>query len=126
MGSTLEHYFRNEINTKFINHYLEYKTIEDIKREWKKADENKDVYHENTSPYNDKFWGPITKYGQPEIIINSKTNKVVDDPRDMGTWNYGIGADPHTLLDVKPYWDYGNTPDDPTPQRKRVFGPKFP
>jgi hypothetical protein len=49
----------------------------------------------------------------------------VTDPANRGTYNYGPDQSSvdHVVVDVLPYWMWGNSPDDPTPVWNRVFGP---
>jgi len=46
----------------------------------------------------------------------------------MGTYNYyppegAVGNLGHVTWDVIPYWNWGNSPNDPTSANQRVFGP---
>ncbi len=119
-----EHYARNEINEKRLKEMNV--TVDEIINYWNKAKEDEDVYHENTSEFNNKYWSPD---GHVEVVINEEDKNnpfIVTDPRDMGTYNIRKGVGPgHIYYDMLPYWIWGNTPNDPTAFRYRVAGPYY-
>lgn len=38
--------------------------------------------------------------------------EMVTDPYNMGTYNFGTNIIAHTVMDVIPYWLYGNSEED--------------
>ena len=54
------------------------------------------------------------------LVVDSDGNHVTN-PRVMGTFNYGGNKVDHAVLDVIPYYLYGNSPDDPTNIFQRVW-----
>ena len=96
---------------------------------WTRAPEDKDNYHENTSPYNNKYWYSYKGY-ELEVVINETKGKkpyIVTDPRDMGTLNYSrtslnYGVN-HLIHDMIPYYIWGNSEEDQTKFINRVVGP---
>ena len=69
---------------------------------------------------NVKFMSPD---GHREAIYDSNGN-LVTDPNNEGTFNYLTPDFFHGLVDVIPYWIYGNSPNDTTPLLDRIRGPK--
>ena len=52
--------------------------------------------------------------------VYDSSGKYVDDPRDIGTYNYFVPEDfwstvGHAVVDVLPYFIFGNNDDDPGP-----------
>ena len=101
---------------------------------WIMQKDSDNIYHRNTDGvqgaeaiYNRKFLN-----GNSEVIIcydeqNQTTPYIVRDSANMGTYNYVIPDGPfgqigHLIMDVYPYWKYGNSPDDNTPWVRRVWG----
>jgi len=81
--------------------------------------------HQFTSPdkSNIKY---VSSDGHKEFIVNSQ-NDIVDDPRDVGTYNFVpsnkngiIGKIGHAAYDVIPWIVYGNSVDDTTTIFDRV------
>jgi hypothetical protein len=50
------------------------------------------------------------------------TPYIVTDPKNLGTYNYGTNKLSHILLDVLPYWFFGNSPLDTTKPWDRIGG----
>ena len=78
--------------------------------------------HQFTSPErnNKKYVSPDGKFE----AIYSKNGDLVDDPRDVGTYNFispnkdGLG---HFIVDVVPWIWYGNSPNDTTTRPERFL-----
>ncbi len=50
-------------------------------------------------------------YGAIEIVVNG-AGKLVTDPMNMGTYNYGGSGISHVYKDIVPWVKYGNSPSD--------------
>ena len=97
---------------------------EAIKRGFIRAPDHQNLYHRNKGQImNVKYYHPQT--GQ-EVFFDYQ-GKVVTDPANIGTKNYG--SDPDTLShvwnDVLPYYIWGNSSNDTTPFEDRVLGPEI-
>lgn len=107
------HYSRNDYNyTPDYREAIHY---------WRRLPDWQSIYHQHGSGRNNsKFVSPN---GQCEAVYD-ETGKLVTDDQNMGTYNFAAPSDPirHFLLDVLPYWAWGNTPNDPTPFPSRVRG----
>ena len=115
------HYNRLALREQQL-HVLPKTPEEAIQQGFIKAPDSQNVYHQNKGQTgNEKYLHPET--GQ-EVIFN-KQGKIVIDPENIGTKNYG--TDPisinHIILDILPYYLWGNSPDDTTSFYDRVFGP---
>ena len=111
------HYARNTIlnNTPDV---LPQSPAAAIEQGW---EEEKASYHQNNL-----CGGPNTKYikGQNEVVFygNGKINLT---PEDVGTANFcNSKAHPigHFILDMYPYYKWGNSKDDKTSLLRRLFG----
>ena len=96
---------------------------EAIRMGFVRASDNQNLYHRNKGQImNVKYYHPQT--GQ-EVVFDYR-GKVVTDPANIGTFNYG--ADPvsvfHVFEDILPYYLWGNSPFDKTPWEDRIFGPE--
>ena len=94
---------------------------EAIKRGFTKATPNENWYHRGKGQIdNEKYYHKIT--GQ-EVVFD-KNGKIVTDPENIGTRNYGPipKSSDHIWLDVIPYYIWGNSPDDTTPLLRRIWG----
>ena len=94
------------------------------KEGWKKATENQNWYHRNNGEiHNVKYYNEKT--GQ-EVIYDSDRDdaKIVTSVENIGTYNHASPDEifQHTLLDVFPYWLWGNSEDDHTPIDNRLLG----
>ncbi|PLR83878.1 RHS repeat domain-containing protein [Bacillus sp. V33-4] len=126
-----EHYERNELQEKFYKELDVYNNIENIKNEesgWKKISEDKDIYHENSSKYNDKYLKQYKGY-EVEVVINNNPefeSSIVTNPQDMGTLNYAPTEQGfrHWRYDMIPYWLWGNSAEDRTADINRIIGPR--
>ena len=57
----------------------------------------------------------MTKDGRKEVVINftDPNNPVfVTDPYNIGTYNYGVTALTHLIMDMVPYYRWGNSEVD--------------
>ena len=112
-----EHYARNENNIEFPAVY--------DKELFPSTEWNNDVSancHQFSSPdrTNKKY---VSEDGKYEVIYNSKGERV-DDPRDIGTYNFASpDTDPigHFFKDVYPWIKYGNSENDTTSATERFF-----
>ena len=106
---------------------------EAMERGFVRAPDNQNLYHRNKGQKdNVKFHHPKT--GQ-EVIFNGQ-GKIVTDIENIGTYNYFpvsekinnlfdiVNAALHMVVDVIPYYEWGNGPDDLTPFPERVAGPE--
>ena len=115
-----EHQYRNVINDNYLDYYLSSgHDLYDIMDNWTEAPPEQSVYHKHSAPYNAKYIGPETKWGQPEVVINTLNMRIDNTPQNMGTWNYGIGLYNHTIYDVAPYYLHGNNSQDYTSITKK-------
>ena len=78
--------------------------------------------HQFTAPNRDnkKYVSPDGKYE----AIYSSDGKLVDDPRDVGTYNYASPNDhpiKHFVVDVLPWILIGNSPEDTTWPHDRLL-----
>lgn len=96
---------------------------EAIKRGFIRAPDHQNLYHRNKGQImNVKYYHPQT--GQ-EVVFDYQ-GKVVTDPANIGTFNYGTNpvSVSHFWQDVLPYYLWGNSPFDQTPWEDRIFGPE--
>lgn len=112
---------------------------EAIAQGWKKMDDRQARYHRNPDDnkdeiYNKKYYKEYYREdgrkGSYEAIYDKDGNRV-DNPRNIGTRNDshpdGIsGMAGHFFNDMLPYYFHGNTPNDPSPLSRRIFGPSLP
>ena len=83
------------------------------------------TYHQHsTNEINDniKFVDPSGHY---EAIYNRTSGNLVTDAKDIGTYNFKSPTDDptgHFELDMKPYYEWGNLPNDKISIYGRVFG----
>ena len=94
--------------------------------------DNQNLYHRNKGQKdNVKYHSPET--GQ-EVIFNGQ-GKIVTDVENIGTYNYFPPSEKindifdvvdnilHMIVDVMPYYEWGNEENDTTPFLDRVAGP---
>ena len=96
---------------------------EAIKRGFIRAPDHQNLYHRNKGQImNVKYYHPQT--GQ-EVVFDYQ-RKVVTDPANIGTFNYGTNpvSVSHFWQDMLPYYLWGNSPFDQTPWEDRIFGPE--
>lgn len=110
-----DHYNRNQNNIQFPEEY-----DETFFKEW--DDGVSANCHQFTAPNRDnvKYVSPDGKYE----AIYDVNNKLVTDPRDVGTYNFvSPNEDPlgHFIKDVIPWIQFGNSPDDSTEWRQRAL-----
>jgi hypothetical protein len=110
-----KHYARNNYNTIIIE------TIDQIPDDWTTSNTTKYPErkagaaanaHQHTALSKDQ---PNTKFSSPdkhEEVIFSYEEELVDNPLDMGTYNFGPGWISHWYLDVVPWIWWGNSPED--------------
>lgn len=94
---------------------------EAIKRGFVLASDNQNWYHRNKGQLgNKKYYHPVT--GQ-EVVFD-KDGKIVTIPENIGTKNYVPEPNwRHFIVDVIPYYFWGNSEDDTTPLWNRLWGP---
>lgn len=95
--------------------------VEAIMQGYEKVPDSQNWYHRHNGEFdNEKY---INKKTGQEVIFDRYGN-IVTSPENIGTFNYG--SDPtsldHLLLDVIPYWRWGNSVYDTTSFWQRVFG----
>jgi hypothetical protein len=109
------HYDRNQYN--YVPDYRE------SLHYWTRLPDWQSIYHRHgAGRENSKFVSPN---GKCEAVYDKYGNPVSDD-QNLGTYNFAAPSNPigHFLLDVLPYWAWGNTAKDPTPFVDRVRGPR--
>ncbi len=113
--SKKEHYARNKMQEDVIK--LDPKKIIESD-EWERQPDNKNIYHRHKvgeqgdeAKYNVKY---MTKDKRKEVIINFAKSepRIVTDPYNIGTYNFGTSVDEHVVWDVLPYYIWGNSPVD--------------
>ena len=105
---------------------------EAIRRGFVRAPDSQNLYHRNKEQKdNEKYHSPET--GQ-EVIFNGQ-GKIVTDVENIGTYNYFPPSEKindifdvvdnilHMIVDVMPYYEWGNEENDTTPFLDRVAGP---
>ena len=110
-----DHYNRNQNNIQFPEEY-----DETFFKEW--DDSVSANCHQFSAPNRDnvKYVSPDGKYE----AIYDVNNKLVTDPRDVGTYNFvSPNVDPfgHFIKDVVPWIQYGNSPYDSTEWWQRAL-----
>ena len=88
---------------------------------WIRLDREYSVYHMHDAPGNSKYVSPD---GHFEAVYDENGRLVTSD-QNRGTFNYYSpnewGGVPHVIVDVIPYWVFGNSTDS-VPLVNRVFG----
>ena len=109
------HYNRNQNN----EHPESAEQAEDLG--WTKLPDEKSIYH-TMGPENEDNTKWISPEGNHEGVFNGDGNPVTD-PANEATYNH---SDPnsvnagHIVLDVVPYYLWGNSPEDPTNLYERL------
>ena len=109
-----KHFFRNS-NSKNAYH----KEQDAIKNGWTLQPDNRSIYHrfwewnENNKKYLSPDWH--------EEVVFDITWKIVMDPTNEWTYNYGTNDFEHTLYDVIPYYIWWNDPNDKTSIWERLW-----
>ena len=90
-----------------------------------KAPDSKNIYHRHKGQMgNVKYYNSSTK----QEVIFDENGKVVTDIANIGTYNYfapdGLEGIFHILVDVLPYYQWGNDKNDPIPTEDRILGPE--
>ena len=88
-----------------------------------RAPDSQNVYHQNKGQTgNEKYLHPKT--GQ-EVIFNTH-GKIVTDPENIGTKNYGTNpiSINHIIWGILPYYKWGNDEKDTTSLGNRLLGPE--
>jgi len=93
---------------------------------WELLPDAKSVYHQNgiEGKGNRKY---VSKDGGHLEAVYDQDGNLVTDPTNLGTYNFE-GPDNvwgHFHEDVLPYWLYGNSEEDKTPLKNRIFGPRI-
>jgi hypothetical protein len=117
------HYERNRFNNapKFEGRVIELN--------WIKLPQIKSIFHQQIWPEYGVDGRGNSKYISPDgtqEAVYDKDGLLVTDTINMGTFNYGapigiLGMYRHVKRDVVPYYLFGNTPEDPTKVRHRLF-----
>jgi RHS repeat-associated protein len=87
-------------------------------RNWVLQPNSKSVYHQqggNGNIFNKKYLSPD---GHQEAVYD-RCGNLLTDPRNGPSFNFG--TDDHIMLDVLPYFAWGNSPDDPSTFWERVL-----
>lgn len=116
MPSREEHYNRNKYQENIP--YMDPKEITGSSN-WEEQDDDKNIYHRHTvgeqgedAKDNKKYMTKDKKY---EVIINftdANNPKIVTDPYNIGTYNFGAHPIDHVIMDVIPYYIWGNSEVD--------------
>lgn len=90
-----------------------------------KAPDSKNIYHRHKGQMgNVKYYHSSTK----QEVIFDENGKVVTDIANIGTYNYfapdGLEGIFHILVDVLPYYQWGNDKNDTIPAEDRILGPE--
>lgn len=114
------HYNRNR-----RNRITPQSSEEAVKMGWTRLSESMSAMHQNNKEdgVNNSKW--IDKTGKREVVFTGKGSNehVTTDPRDIGTYNFfnpkknPIG---HAVVDVLPYYLWGNTKDEQTTMPQRI------
>ena len=110
-----KHYGRNKYNTK-----LPKTAAKARKKGYKKSNFIKSVCHQfgvDILKPNKKY---VAKDGHKEVVYNNKGNKIVKDPKNIGTYNFGVGGKEHFFMDVIPWFAWGNSKEDTTTKYQRI------
>ena len=130
----LEHELTNALKNLHYNrlalreqqlHVLPKSPEEAEKQGFVKAPDSKNIYHRHKGQMgNVKYYNSSTK----QEIIFDENGKVVTDIANIGTYNYfapdGLEGIWHILVDVLPYYQWGNDKNDPIPTEDRILGPE--
>ena len=120
------HYARNQHNLGIPQTFTEMQ--QQILSEgsgWERVSAGKSIYHRHGAGHENNLKFKHTD--GLEAVYDTVSNRLVTDPRNLGTFNFG--HDPrlhevdHFFLDIIPYWLWGNSASDPTPIDQRIFGP---
>ena len=117
-----KHYGRLDLSQQQLSN-LPKSPADAIMQGYEKVPDSQNWYHRHNGEFdNEKY---INKKTGQEVIFDRYGNIVIS-PENIGTFNYG--SDPtsldHLLLDVIPYWRWGNSVYDTTPFGQRVWGSK--
>ena len=112
------HYNRNKYNN------APKRQPKDNDPNWRRLPNNESMYHmhdkkDNEGSNNSKY---VSRDGHHEGVYDANGNRI-DDSLNGGTYNY-YGPDNaigHGLLDVMPYWIFGNDENDPTDIWERIY-----
>ena len=108
------HYDRNRFNLPPLTEQ------EAIEKNWEMQPPGRSIYHQHgLGSENKKYLSPD---GTMEGVYDRKGN-LVTSAANQGTYNYGVSDTEHMVVDVIPYWIWGNCPDDPVPVLDRIGGP---
>jgi hypothetical protein len=113
-----EHYLRNYFSRgpETLSGMIDTILNNNVVFGWKLMPPDETVLHQmgKNGEYNLKF---VSDDGHFEIIYNRDGKKITqeNDPKNMGTFNYAdpvLNPEKHTVLDVMPYFIWGNTEED--------------
>lgn len=121
IGDKTKHYARNDQNTN-----LPRNDVMAEKMGWRRLSDKESAMHQNNQTDGVKNHKWVSPDGHKEVVFTGigKNQKITNDPRDVGTYNY---YDPqknpfkHTVADVVPYIFLGNSADDPTTTAGRLY-----
>lgn len=113
--SKKEHYERNKYNTKLP------KTKSAAKdKKYKKLSAANSACHQFSAPKGKPNLKYVSKDGKKEVVYKYDGKKIVTDPRDIGTYNFGPGTGMnHLFKDLIPYLWWGNNKKDSTTLKQR-------
>lgn len=118
------HYARNAFNQglpKSID-VMQALIAEDDSK-WRREPDNRSRYHRHGTGNENLV--KFTHEDGFEAVYDPTTKKLVTDVRNLGTFNFASRDKDgdHLILDMIPYWIWGNAPNDPTPLLFRILGP---
>ena len=97
-----------------------------VSANWTELPPSQSVWHQ-IGPGNENNIKFVSPDGSDEVVYNpngsSDPNQWtrITNPLNYGTYNYGTNPVTHTLLDILPYWAFGNTPDAPQTIWQRIW-----
>jgi RHS repeat-associated protein len=108
VGTAVVHWTRNVWNKKDV-------TFSEAKRDWDELPAKESMYHK-MGPGNEDNRKFVSRNGGNFEAVFTSEGDLVTDPLNMGTYNFFgpkvLWGIPHSLMDVIPYYIFGNTPQD--------------
>ena len=118
-----KHYSRNKYNTNLPQ------TAKVAKRwGYNRYSRLKSVCHQFGKSKGHENLKYVSQSGHKEVVFNHSGTKIVNDPRNIGTYNFGVTWHDHLWKDVVPWFRWGNNGRDTTtiPQRIDTFSYNLP